>query len=89
MPLREAFELVLADYPAARNELFEGHKVAEFLRHDLPNMLRLLIGEFSAAGGFDFIVKGSAGQSQWVRCPWVAIFDPSSSARHPTKREGT
>jgi hypothetical protein len=32
--------------------------------------------EFPAASGSDYIVEGSAGQGQWVRCPWVAVFDP-------------
>ena len=76
MALREAIERVLADYPTARGELFKGHKLAEFLRHDLPNALRLLITDVYAADGFDFIVEGSAGQGRWVFCPWVAIFDP-------------
>ena len=76
MALKEAIERVLADYPTARAELFKGHKLAEFLRHDFPDVLRPLIKELSAADGSDYIVEGSAGQGQWVRCPWVAVFDP-------------
>jgi 5-methylcytosine-specific restriction protein A len=74
MALREAIQRVLADYPAAKELPFTGNKVAHFLRHDFPEVLRTIIAEVS--GGDDYIVKGSAGQSQWVLCPWVAIFDP-------------
>jgi len=27
-------------------------------------------------GQYDYLVKGSAGQSQWAASPWVAILDP-------------
>jgi 5-methylcytosine-specific restriction enzyme A len=76
MALKEAIERVLANYSTARNELFKGNKLAEFLRHDFPDVLRPLIKELSAPDGPDYIIEGSAGQGQWVRCPWVAVFDP-------------
>ena len=74
--LREAIERVLTEYPIARTKAFKGHALAEFLRHDFPDAVRPLAKELAAADGFDYIVEGSAGQGQWVRCPWVAVFDP-------------
>ncbi len=62
--------------PPARYEPFEGHNLAEFLRRGFPDVLRTLIKELSAANGSDYIVKGSAGQGEWVFCPWVAVFVP-------------
>ncbi len=38
--------------------------------HEVPEQLRNLI-EFSDA--YEFV--GSAGQGQWAKCPWVAVFD--------------
>jgi 5-methylcytosine-specific restriction protein A len=76
MALKEAIQRVFADYPAAKESPFTGNKVAHFLRHDFPDVLRTIIAEVSGTGADDYIIKGSAGQSQWVLCPWVAIFDP-------------
>ena len=39
-------------------------------------MLRTILHGFSATNDTDYIVEGSAGQGQWTRCPWVAVFDP-------------
>jgi len=76
MALKEAIQRILVEYPAAKHEAFKGHQLGDFLRHEFPEMLRTIIGEISGADGTDYIVKGSAGQSQWVFCPWLAIFDP-------------
>jgi 5-methylcytosine-specific restriction protein A len=76
MALREAIQRVLTEYPTARTKDFAGNEVADFLRRGYPEALRSIIAGFSDLDGTDYLVQGSAGQGQWVRCPWVAIFDP-------------
>ena len=75
MPLRTALAKVLQEYPAAAATEFKGNAVAHFLRHDLSDLVKGIIQDFSATASDDYIVAGSAGQSQWTRCPWVAVFD--------------
>jgi 5-methylcytosine-specific restriction enzyme A len=73
MPIKECIERVLREYLPASNDKkgFTGHALAHFLRHDFPETV-------AAASLHDsgFLFKGSAGQSQWVRGPWVCILDP-------------
>src|SRR5690242_21961200 len=76
MTLREGLQRILAEYPVAKGGEFAGHKLAEFLRRDFPRMLLDIIGDISGSENSEYIVQGSAGQGQWVRCPWIAIFDP-------------
>lgn len=66
----------LAEYQTATNEEFKGNTLARFLRHDIPDVLRTMLHGFSATNDTDYIVEDSAGQGQWTRCPWVAVFDP-------------
>jgi 5-methylcytosine-specific restriction enzyme A len=75
MPLRTALSKVLAEYQAATGTEFKGNPLAQFLRHELPDTLIASI-ENSTAADDNWILEGSAGQGQWTRCPWVAIFDP-------------
>lgn len=70
MLLTEAFIKILSEYPSAIREKFKGHKLAGFLRNDLPNLIGR-VGEIPS--GYE--IDGSAGQGQWTRCPWVAILD--------------
>jgi len=76
MALKEAIQRILTDYPTAKTKDFAGNELADFLRRDFPETVRKVIAGISEANGTDYIVQGSAGQGQWVRCPWVAIFDP-------------
>ena len=71
MPLREDFLAVLGNYTAATREDFAGHSLAGFLRNGLPNSIRSAIPGDSEL----LLVKGSAGQSKWVRGPWVAVYN--------------
>lgn len=70
--LRESIDRILKEYKAAQTETFAEHSLAKILRTDLPLYLTNVI---DVPGRF--LVKGSAGQGNWVRCPWVSVFDVS------------
>lgn len=78
MSIHTCLTTVLTQYVEASRQNFTGHPLAHFLRHEFPD-------EIARASGLADQLKfdGSAGQSRWVRCPWVAIFDPlvTSSAQ--------
>lgn len=71
MPIREDLLHVLSNYGAARQEAFAGNPQAQFIRSALPTSVR------NALPGDDelLLVKGSAGQGNWARGPWVAVFN--------------
>jgi 5-methylcytosine-specific restriction protein A len=71
MPIREDLLQVLQSYPAAKLESFSGHATAQFVRRGLPSSIRNAL----PAADELLLVKGSAGQANWVRGPWVAIFN--------------
>lgn len=70
MSLQAALTLLLEEYPNAIGRKFAGDSVAEFIRKDLPAVLREVIGENPR-----YLTDGSPGQGAWARTPWVAIFD--------------
>src|SRR5437899_3195548 len=71
MPIRDDLLEVLHGYVGAKQEGFTGHAMAQLLRRGLPTSVR------EALPGNDelLLVRGSAGQANWVRGPWVAIFN--------------
>jgi 5-methylcytosine-specific restriction protein A len=71
VPLREGFERVLAEYAAASTEPFTEHPLANFIRHELREEIASASGEHE-----HLIFKGSAGQGNWAKGPWVAVFNP-------------
>ncbi|MHB8624519.1 MAG: MrcB family domain-containing protein [Sulfuricaulis sp.] len=70
MSLNAALNLFLEEYPEAIKKLFAGNSVAEFIRNDIPKTIEAIIGKTDR-----YLVHGSAGQGNWARVPWVAIFD--------------
>lgn len=70
MNLHAAMSLVLEKYPKASLEQFAGHTSAEVIRKDLPEAIGFVIGKNDR-----YLVQGSAGQGNWARVPWSAIFD--------------
>lgn len=76
MPLRTALELVLEEYKAATSTDFKGNPVAAFLREDLPEAVRWALNTALGDTADDYLVKGSSGAGNWVKCPWCAILDP-------------
>jgi 5-methylcytosine-specific restriction protein A len=76
MPLRTALELVLQEYKAATSTDFKKNPVAAFLREDLPETVRGVLSNAFGEAADDYLVKGSPGAGNWVKCPWCAILDP-------------
>jgi 5-methylcytosine-specific restriction protein A len=76
MQLRDALQFIFVQYPTALNQSFTGHRVANFLRHDFPEVVQGVIENAGLGDGAVYVIRGSAGQSTWNRCPWVALFDP-------------
>lgn len=68
--LREGFERVLGEYLVTRQEVFTRHPLANFIRGGLRDAVALTAGKNER-----LLFKGSAGQGNWARGPWVGIFD--------------
>ncbi len=47
MALKEAIARVLAEYPAAKQQAFRRHELADFLRHGFPEVLQSIIASLS------------------------------------------
>src|SRR5689334_4180410 len=73
MALREDFAEWGTLFPTARTEEFAKNVVADWIRGELTQSVRLAGG--SNAEGL--IAKGSAGAGNWAAVPWVALFEPS------------
>jgi len=71
MPIREDLLEVLNGYAGARQEVFADNAMAQLVRAGLPASIR------NALPGDDelLLVKGSAGQGNWARGPWAAVFN--------------
>jgi 5-methylcytosine-specific restriction protein A len=70
MSINAALTLFLEEYPTACSASFANHPVADFIRLEMPRIIRAAIGDNER-----YIIKGSPGQGNWARVPWVAIFD--------------
>jgi 5-methylcytosine-specific restriction protein A len=70
---------VLNEYLVASQESFTQHPLANFIRGELRDQVAHAAGENDR-----LIFKGSAGQANWARGPWVGIFDKivTSSAQN-------
>lgn len=68
--LRDGFERVLNEYQVASQETFTQHALANYIRRELRDAIANAAGENER-----LLFKGSAGQGNWARGPWVAIFD--------------
>lgn len=69
MSLRSALNLVLEEYPAQSQSAFTGNELASFIRNEIPGLIRAVVDDER------YYVRGSAGQGNWARCPWIAVFD--------------
>lgn len=70
MVLREGLERVLREYKAASLDSFTQHPLANYIRSGLCDAIAMAVGENERLS-----LKGSAGQGNWARGPWVGIFD--------------
>ncbi|MFC1934137.1 MrcB family domain-containing protein [Chloroflexota bacterium] len=68
--LREPIVRVLSEYSSAKRQLFDGHPLANSLRHDFPSQISSLIPDKKR-----YISRGSAGMAKWTDCPWVATLN--------------
>ncbi|MCK8825398.1 McrB family protein [Fuchsiella alkaliacetigena] len=83
--LQNAFEQVVNDYYQARkSEEFAGHKLGDLFRNEIPKILAEYITQMLAIDN-NYNIKGSIGQGNWARVPWIAIMDKDLTA---TTREG-
>ena len=79
MSLNAALSLFLDEYPRALSTPFARSSLAEFIRTDIPKAIQAIIGANER-----YITHGSAGQGNWARVPWAAVFDCliTDSAQH-------
>lgn len=70
MSLNTALTLFIEEYPNATKQQFSGNGVAEFIRQEIPSVLREIIGDNER-----YIFQGSPGQGKWARVPWAAVYD--------------
>lgn len=70
--LRNDIAEILSLYSAATKEDFTGHPLANKLRAGLPAIIQREV-----RGADRYLVKGSAGKGNWVRCPWVSLLNPT------------
>ena len=73
--LREGIRKVLTEYPSALHAPFAGHALANYIRHEFRDSIKQAAGESDR-----LIFKSSAGQGNWAKGPWCAIFDPVVTA---------
>jgi 5-methylcytosine-specific restriction enzyme A len=70
--LSASISRLLAEYLSATREAFTDHPLASFIRRDMRDAIK----EKAGSDGDGLIFKGSAGQGDWVRGPWLGIFNP-------------
>jgi 5-methylcytosine-specific restriction protein A len=70
MSLHAALSLFLDEYPKAVERPFAADSVAEFIRNEVPSVIREVIGSNPR-----YVVHGSPGQGNWARAAWAAIYD--------------
>jgi len=70
MSIQAALSLFLDEYPKAMALPFGGSVVAGFIRKDVPETLAAVVGPNPR-----YVTHGSAGQGNWARAPWAAVYD--------------
>lgn len=71
MTVSEGIQTVLSEYLDALGQPFAQHPIAGLIRKEIPEGVARLLG---GQGGLVF--KGSAGQGNWVRGPWIGASNP-------------
>lgn len=69
MSIQAALSLFVEEYPQAISRPFAGDSVADFVRSIVPESIE------SVVANPRYTVQGSAGQGNWAKAPWVAVFD--------------
>ncbi len=67
--MREIFERVFEEYPAALKAELTDRPLAVFMRHDAPDEVAAFVDDDT------FEIKGSCGQGRWAPVPWIALIE--------------
>lgn len=70
MSLHVALNLVLEEYLGATQTTLAENQLAALIRKDIPHTILEALDTNAR-----YIVRGSVGQGNWARVPWVAVFD--------------
>lgn len=68
--IKDVFLKVLNEYKAASETPLAGHQLAEHIRNRFNDVFEPLLPSQDR-----YIVKGSPGQGNWGKVPWIATFD--------------
>lgn len=79
MGLRDDLTRVLNEYGQASAATLTNNPLAAFIRHDIPQTFRESLNLSER-----YQIKGSPGQGNWTKIPWIAVFDRliTESAQH-------
>ncbi|MBI1302052.1 MAG: DUF3578 domain-containing protein [Alphaproteobacteria bacterium] len=67
--IRETLTRIANEYNSAKQEEFSGHGLARFIRNEARDVFQNCIDLETT----NFIIKSSAGQSNWSDVPWIAF----------------
>lgn len=70
--LRSQIEYVLGNYDRAGKSAEGRSDIGTVLRRTMLDHVRALLGTHATG----ILMKGSVGQGNWARCPWMALFNP-------------
>ncbi len=70
MSLNAGLTLLLEEYPKASKQAFKDNALADFIRQEMPEAIRAVIGSNER-----YLIEGSAGKGRWANVPWAAVFD--------------
>jgi hypothetical protein len=73
MNLKELLEKISDDYHTAFNQSFAGHNLANIIRNNPKEIIGNIVNND------DFTIKGSPGEGQWTRSPWIAVFNKNET----------
>ena len=72
MNFREQLNQLVNEYVVNRREEFAGHPVGRLIRNEIPTRLYASVVDEGT-----YLIKGSIGQGNWAKIPWICIFDRS------------
>lgn len=70
LEIAEKFQYVLSEYLSSRTQPLKGHKLGDYVRKDLVEVIE----KETPLDRGRYFVMGSVGQGQWAEVPWVSIF---------------
>jgi len=70
MSIRNFLELILTEYPKAKEQELMAHPLAELISSEVPDVVRRKVEDPER-----YTFQGSPGQGVWARTPWIVVFD--------------